>query len=392
MIDAARLAFLATCPEPLVPPDCDLRDFAYMPLFVSKLRRSETWANARYAPEEGFYCLNLWMSSWHELPASSLEVNEATLAEAAMCDRSRWAIVRDQVLKGWVLCSDGRLYHPVVAKFALEAWATRKKYRDTMALARGAKAAKAEVRQPKLDLSAAPSAATSATLSASPPVGQTVPEEIVSATPLDTEKNDSDEEQRRKSAVSSMIDLKEKVKVKEKVERKQSSLRSPHATRACGRVCDDPAFDKFIRDYPVPQSPRFARIEWDAALERGVDPADILAGLAQHRFADNPRFIKHPAGWLAGECWRSPGVPAEQCSNGYLEIIRRAAEESGRTLIEGAIVPMVPDVGDCSRVRLGAFAPVLPDVRDASRVRLGAFAPALSATDASKVREVCRRV
>jgi hypothetical protein len=39
-----------------------------------------------------------------------------------MCDPQEWARIREQALEGWQLCSDGRLYHPVVAEKALEAW------------------------------------------------------------------------------------------------------------------------------------------------------------------------------------------------------------------------------------------------------------------------------
>lgn len=90
--------------------------------------------------------------------------------------------------------------------------------------------------------------------------------------------------------------------------------------------------------YPVPQSPRFARMEWDAAIERGINPADILAGLERHQFAENPRFIKHPAGWLAGECWLSPGVPREDCTNGYLQLLREGLERAPVTM-EGFMLP-----------------------------------------------------
>ncbi|QHJ01642.1 hypothetical protein GT347_20180 [Xylophilus rhododendri] len=36
-----------------------------------------------------------------------------------------WKDVRSGALRGWVLCSDGRLYHPVVSEKALIAWAKK---------------------------------------------------------------------------------------------------------------------------------------------------------------------------------------------------------------------------------------------------------------------------
>lgn len=109
-------------PEPLTPPDCDLSDFAFMPLEVARLRRSRQWLAARRRPEIGFYAINLWSAAWHERPAASLELDDDVLADAAMCDPQRWPDVRDDVLRGWVRCGDGRIYHPVVAAKALEAW------------------------------------------------------------------------------------------------------------------------------------------------------------------------------------------------------------------------------------------------------------------------------
>lgn len=109
-------------PPPLVPSDCDLRDFRFMPLEVSRLARSKMWRVARRRPEVGFYAVNLWAAAWHELPAGSLEDDDDALAEAAMCESSRWAAVREDTLRGWVRCNDGRIYHPVVCAKALEAW------------------------------------------------------------------------------------------------------------------------------------------------------------------------------------------------------------------------------------------------------------------------------
>jgi hypothetical protein len=108
--------------QPLMPSDADLRDFTFMPLDLVRLRRSKAWLIAKRRPEIGFYMLNLWASSWHEVPAASLENDDDVLSDAAMCDPHKWEKVKAEVLRGWIECSDGRLYHPVVAEKALEAW------------------------------------------------------------------------------------------------------------------------------------------------------------------------------------------------------------------------------------------------------------------------------
>jgi Protein of unknown function (DUF1376) len=109
-------------PAPLVSTKVDLTDFKFMPLEVARLRRSKAWLICKRRPEVAFYMLNLWTASWHERPASSLEDDDDVLADAAMCPPDRWSEVKADVLRGWIKCSDGRLYHPVVAEKALEAW------------------------------------------------------------------------------------------------------------------------------------------------------------------------------------------------------------------------------------------------------------------------------
>ena len=56
-----------TLPNPLVPAECDLTDFKFMPLEVEQLRKSKAWLIARRRPELAFYMLNLWMRAWHSL-------------------------------------------------------------------------------------------------------------------------------------------------------------------------------------------------------------------------------------------------------------------------------------------------------------------------------------
>ncbi|HVY86227.1 MAG TPA: DUF1376 domain-containing protein [Caulobacterales bacterium] len=108
-------------PAPLTPADCDLRSFTFMPLEIERLQKSKQWLIAKRRPEIGFYAMNLWARSWREVPAASLEDDDEILIDAAMCAPERWAEVRADVMRGWVKCSDGRLYHRIVADIANEA-------------------------------------------------------------------------------------------------------------------------------------------------------------------------------------------------------------------------------------------------------------------------------
>lgn len=109
-------------PEPLVPVDTDLRDFPYMPLDVVRLRDSGLSA----APDGEVFraCVLSWCVSWHQVPAASLPDDDADLAWLLGYGRDvrGWKKLRSTgALRGWIKCSDGRLYHPTVAEKALEA-------------------------------------------------------------------------------------------------------------------------------------------------------------------------------------------------------------------------------------------------------------------------------
>lgn len=110
-------------PAPLVPAEVDLRDFAFMPLDVLRLRDSDL---ACVEDAEVFRCAVLsWCVSWHQVPAASLPDDDGLLARLLGFGRDvrGWKKVRSAGgMRGWVLCSDGRLYHEVVAEKARDAW------------------------------------------------------------------------------------------------------------------------------------------------------------------------------------------------------------------------------------------------------------------------------
>jgi hypothetical protein len=109
-------------PSPLTPAECNLQDFAFMPLDVARLRDSDMAAYE--SPEACWAGVLLWSAAWHQVPAASLPDDDRFLAKAAGYGRvvKEWANVREGALHGWIKCADGRLYHPVVAEKALDSW------------------------------------------------------------------------------------------------------------------------------------------------------------------------------------------------------------------------------------------------------------------------------
>lgn len=114
---------------PLTLPDCDLQDFPFMPLHVARLRDSDLAATVD--PEAAWFAVMLWAASWHQIPAGSLPDDEAVLAR--LCGLGRdvktFRKRRAGAMHGFILCDDGRWYHPVVAEQANSAWKAKQKQR-----------------------------------------------------------------------------------------------------------------------------------------------------------------------------------------------------------------------------------------------------------------------
>lgn len=105
---------------PLTPHDCDLRGLPYFLLDVHWARDSDFAILSTGAQFRAGFMLVL--SSWHEVPAASIPNDDRALAELARVSLRRWRRMRDFVLQEWILCTDGRLYHPMVAERANAAW------------------------------------------------------------------------------------------------------------------------------------------------------------------------------------------------------------------------------------------------------------------------------
>lgn len=114
---------------PLTPADCDLRDFAFMPLDVVRLRDSDM--TALVSGDEFRSAVLLWCASWHQSPAASLPDDDRVLSNLAGFGFAvdSWRAIKAGALHGWIKCADGRLYHPVVAEKAREAWRGKLKQR-----------------------------------------------------------------------------------------------------------------------------------------------------------------------------------------------------------------------------------------------------------------------
>lgn len=138
-------------PAPMTPPDCDLRVMPFMPLEVARLRDSDMAATPN--AEVFRAALMAYCACWHQVPAASLPDDDNILCRLLGYGRDieAWrALRRDGALRGFIVCADGRLYHPVIAEKAnhaltrlREGEASRKRHADQMRAFRSKKGTRA---------------------------------------------------------------------------------------------------------------------------------------------------------------------------------------------------------------------------------------------------------
>lgn len=139
-------------PDPLVSPDHDVRSLDGFMLNVERVLASELLAIG--TPEECWAAFMLWCRAWKQVPGGSLPNDERTLAGFSGAGR-RWKQVREVALHGFVLCSDGRLYHRFLCKEVERAYAAHVKYaarrEDDRKRLSGWRAKRAQTRDETLD-------------------------------------------------------------------------------------------------------------------------------------------------------------------------------------------------------------------------------------------------
>jgi hypothetical protein len=113
-------------PEPFVHRDVDISGMHGFLLNVQQLFASELWALS--TGDEFKAAVALWGRAWLQVPAGSLPNDERVLAAFSGAG-ARWKKVRAIALRGFIECSDGRLYHKVLCDDVMTAWEKRVAFR-----------------------------------------------------------------------------------------------------------------------------------------------------------------------------------------------------------------------------------------------------------------------
>ena len=119
---------LTDLPEPLVKPDCDCTDLDGFMLNVERLMASELVALASH--EAIAAALFLWCRAWKQRPAASLPDDDRVNAAFARLPMPRFMKLKSDIMRGFVKCSDGRLYHKTLAPEATAAFAKKATFRN----------------------------------------------------------------------------------------------------------------------------------------------------------------------------------------------------------------------------------------------------------------------
>lgn len=118
---------MSELPAPLTPADADLRGLPFMPLDVIRLTDSDLFALS--TGDEFKAAITLWCKAWLQVPAGSLPSDDRILAHLSGAG-PRWRKVKAIALRGFIECSDGRLYHRVIAEKAADAWERRGEWQE----------------------------------------------------------------------------------------------------------------------------------------------------------------------------------------------------------------------------------------------------------------------
>jgi hypothetical protein len=268
-------------PPPLIDSDCDLSGLPFMPLEVDRLTNSEWWIEAMAEdPRAAAAAVNLWVAAWRQPVPASLPNNQRVLARLAMVDWQVWTEVADRVLAKWILCDDGRLYHPVVAEKAMDAWRGRVAFM-------AAKRAESER-------------------------GKAAAEARWGAPKVEAQKSLSGNDNRQKTPLEACARIADAIHLRKKEEvlreEKDSSpkldLALPVVDPPEVGITFPPDFERWWGIYPRKVGKGAAFKAWKAAKStiggRGASARleKAASALRQACAGKDPRFIPHPTTWL----------------------------------------------------------------------------------------------
>jgi len=114
-----RGMYVVTNEVPDPPYPTDIKCNGWSPMFdIARIDTSETWTLAE--DEERPWLLRVWYEAWRSVPVGSMPADRRLFARRIGCKAAFLDAHAEILLRGWVLHSDGNLYHPVISDMVLE--------------------------------------------------------------------------------------------------------------------------------------------------------------------------------------------------------------------------------------------------------------------------------
>jgi hypothetical protein len=271
-------------PEPLVPADTNTQQMPGFILDVDKLLLSNLWI---LSTGEAFKAaVGLWCRAWKEIPAGSLPDDDQLLSAYSGAG-SNWPAIRDMALRGFIKCSDSRLYHKTLCEDAARASRKQQEYKDRT---RAATQARQSRRNDQRDV------------------------------PRNDERDDDPNALRNENGNVHPITITNTISPKGDISSDKRKSEDPDS---------DPAFMRFYKSYPRRESKKSAYKAWKSAI-RSVDPETIIAAASRYAIARNnedPQFTPLPASWINAGKWDDE--PTERPNNARPQQQQRARPMDG---------------------------------------------------------------
>lgn len=126
-------------PDPPYPASTKANGFR-VEFDIRRIKQSKTWLLAR--PEVRNALLRLWVEVWESVPCGSLDDDDELIAARLEVSDEWLRGHRQQLMRGWYKCSDGRLYHQYISDLVLAMLGRREMGAQRQAKFRTAKGSK----------------------------------------------------------------------------------------------------------------------------------------------------------------------------------------------------------------------------------------------------------
>lgn len=190
-------------PAPLVDDDVGMDGNDWFPLYYDRLLGSRFWRGASDLARAR--SVMLWAHAYKETPPASLPNDDVDLADMAGFGTGSDAVAaflkhKAEILTPWILCSDGRLYHPTLAEVVAESWAKMNKQRQAAATRK--RRSRANLRAKVTGDGGFGAAKSEPVTRDTPPMSRVTPPPVTSDEQTQTDRHSSDPSDRAPSAPS----------------------------------------------------------------------------------------------------------------------------------------------------------------------------------------------